>query len=373
MRTKYILSVSFLALLFAGITANEIVAQTDSEQKEYATSSLTGVEQSWLAAANRHEEAGWIYLHIEGSPQERGFQHGYLLAQEIKESLRVLKKKWEYQSAMSWSWYVQKAGEILTPKVDSEDLAEINGIVDGMDAAGDSTTTDEIVALNGYMEMMDYWWPQVKDSMKINSPAPEKESCSSFIATGSMTADGQIVLGHNTMGGYEEPLCNVILDIAPDKGHHILMQSFPGFIHSGTDFFITDAGLVGSETTIGAFFGFDPNAVPEFSRMRHATQYADNIDEWCTMMKEGNNGGYANAWLLGDIKTNEIARLELGLKYVGFEKKKDGYFTGSNVAEDLKILRFETKEDENEYNEIVRCAAREMETTDERKCRENKC
>jgi len=29
-------------------------------------------------------------------------------------------------------------------------------------------------------------------------------------------------------------------------------------------------------------------------------------------MKVQNNGGYANAWLIGDIKTNEIARLELG-------------------------------------------------------------
>ena len=347
MRTKFFFFlVSFFLLSVAGLTTNEVVAQTENNLVKQPASLLNSEQQSWLARANMHGEAGWIYLHIEGSPEERGFQHGYLLAKEIKESLRVLKVKWEYQSAMSWSWYVRKCGEILTPKVDPENLAEINGIVSGMRAAGDSTTTDEIVALNGYMEMMDYWWPQVKDSLKINSPIPEKESCSSFIATGSMTADGKIVLGHNTMGGYEEPLCNVILDIVPDKGHHILMQSFPGFIHSGTDFFITDAGLVGSETTIGSFSGFDQNGVPEFSRMRHATQYADNIDEWCAMMREGDNGGYANAWLLGDIKTNEIARLELGLKYVGFEKKKDGYFIGSNVAEDLKVLRFETKEDE---------------------------
>lgn len=77
--------------------------------------------------------------------------------------------------------------------------------------------------------------------------------------------------------------------------------------------------------------------------MRQATQYASTIDEWCDIMKKGNNGGLANAWLIGDINTNEIARFELGLKYVGFEKKKDGYFVGSNVAEDLRILRFETK------------------------------
>ena len=157
-----------------------------------------------------------------------------------------------------------------------------------------------------------------------------------------MTADGGVVLGHNTMDGYQMAPSNVILDIVPDKGHRIFMQTSPGWIHSGTDFFITDAGLVGAETTIGDFDGFDAKGVPEFSRMRRATQDARSIDEWCAIMKRGNNGGYANAWLLGDVNTGEIARLELGLKYVGFEKKRDGYFIGSNIAEDPKLLRFET-------------------------------
>ena len=307
---------------------------------------LTQQQESWLRKANRHEKSGWIYLHIEGSPRERGFQYGYLLAPEIKEAIRVLSVEWKYKSAMEWAWYVQKAGEILSPKVDAENAAELDGMVEGMKSAGVSTTHDELVGLNGYMELMWYWWPMMKDSFKVNSPEQKKQSCSSFIATGSMTADGKIVLGHNSMVGYQDPQCNVILDILPEHGHRILMQAFTGFIHSGTDFFVTDAGLVGSETTIGDFFPFDKNGAPEFSRMRHATQYASSIDEWCDIMKKDNNGGYANAWLLGDIKKNEIARLELGLKYVGFERKTDGYFIGSNVPEDVRILRYETKHQE---------------------------
>jgi hypothetical protein len=296
-----------------------------------------------LSKANRHDKNGWIYLHIEGAPEERGFQHGYLLANEIKESIRVLSEVWQYQSALEWQWLVQEAGKMFTPKVDSENIAEIDGIVEGMKEAGEITNRDEIVTYNGYMELLWYWWPSVKDTVSPNSPDPKKQSCSSFIATGSMTSDGDIVLGHNTMFDYYYPLCNVIQDILPAKGYRILMPSFAGFIHSGTDFFVTSAGLVGSETTIGDFFPFDENGVPEFSRMRQATQYASSIDEWCDIMKKCNNGGLANAWLIGDINTNEIARLELGLNYIGFEKKKDGYFVGSNVAEDLKILRFETK------------------------------
>jgi len=310
--------------------------------RSQTTDQLSNEQKSWLSKANRHEKNGWIYLHIEGSPEERGFQHGYLLSKEIKESIRILSEVWKYQTAMKWSWYVDRAHDILTPKTDQENLAEIDGMVEGMKAAGVTTSRDEMVSFNGYMELLWYWWPSVKDTISPNSPDPKQESCSSFIATGSMTLDGNIVLGHNTMSDYYYPLCNIILDILPEKGHRILMQTIPGFIHSGTDFFITDAGIVGSETTIGGHFLFDTKGIPEFSRMRTATQYASSIDEWCEIMKKGNNGGYANAWLIGDVNTNEIARLELGLKYVGFEKKKDGYFIGSNVAEDLRILRFET-------------------------------
>jgi hypothetical protein len=309
---------------------------------------LTNEQKTWLSKANRHEKNGWIYLHIEGSPKERGFQHGYLLAKEIKESLRILSEVWYYQTALDWQWLVQKGGEMFIPKIDPENLDEIEGIEEGMKAAGVLSNLDEMVTLNGYMELMWYWWPSVKDKFSPNSPGPAKQGCSSFIANCSMTIDGGIVLGHNTHSGYYYPLCNLIADIVPDKGYHIFWQSIPGFIHSGTDLFITSAGLVGSETTIGGFYPFDANGVPEFARMRQATQYASNIDEWCEIMKKGNNGGYANAWLIGDINTNEIARLELGLKYIGFEKKKDGYFVGSNVAEDLKILRFETKDRETD-------------------------
>jgi len=329
MKTKVI----FL-LLTIFICSTLVYSQTNNQ--------LTQEQKIWLSKANRHEKNGWIYLHIEGAPKARGFQHGYLLAAEIKESLRVLSEVWHYQTAFDWQWLVQKSGQMFTPKIDVENLEEIDGIVEGLEAANVSATRDELVAYNGYMELLWYWWPTVKDKISPNSPDPAKQGCSSFIATGRMTADGNIVLGHNTHNAYYFPHCNLIVDIIPDKGYHIFWQSVPGFIHSGTDFFVTGAGLVGSETTIGGFYPFDENGVPEFARMRQATQYASGIDEWCETMKKGNNGGYANAWLIGDINTNEIARLELGLKFVGFEKKKDGYFVGSNVAEDLKILRLET-------------------------------
>jgi hypothetical protein len=314
--------------------------------KPQVTPALTAEQKAWLAKAERHEKAGWIYLHIKGEPRERGFQHGYLLARDIAEGIRIQRRVWEYQSAHLWSWLVGESTRLCKGKIDPENAAEIDGLVEGLEAAGVPLGRDELVAYNASAELLGYWWPSVKDGLAPMAPEKSKDSCSSFIATGKMTSDGGIVLAHNTWSEYYYAVSNVILDIRPARGHRILMQTSAGLIHSGTDFFVTDAGLVGAETTIGGFFPFDPQGTPEFVRMRRATQDASSIDEWCAIMKKGNNGGYANAWLLGDVRTNEIARLELGLKHVGFERTKDGWFAGSNVAENLRILRLETRTEE---------------------------
>jgi hypothetical protein len=294
-----------------------------------------------LGRAERHDRGGWIYLHVEGPPHARGFQHGYLLSREIAESLRVRKELWRHQTGTEWSYLVRRASQVFLPRLDAENREEIEGIVAGLAAAGVASTREEILAYNAWFDAGD-WWRGEKEHVAAAPESATRQSCSAFIATGSMTASHEIVLGHNTWFGYPEADANVILDLVPENGNRILMQTFPGWISSGTDFFVTSAGLVGAETTIGDFKPFDPNGIPEFARMRRATQDAHSIDEWAAIMKAGNNGGYANAWLLGDIKTNTIARLELGLKFVGFEKTSDGAYFGSNIAEDIRILRLET-------------------------------
>jgi hypothetical protein len=60
------------------------------------------------------------------------------------------------------------------------------------------------------------------------------------------------------------------------------------------------------------------------------------------IFKDGNNGGYANDWLIADTRKNEIASLELGLKNVTLERKTDGYFVGSNFPINPKLASEET-------------------------------
>ena len=304
------------------------------------TSQISAEKQDqWLAKGYRSDKNGWIFLHIEGKPFERGFQRGYLTANEIEEFLRTLAITEEFETAQELVFFIKAASRLFKNKVPKEYVEEIRGMVAGMDRAGKRISYDEVLFMNGFIDILWYWWPQEKKVM-----AEERPGCSAFIATGQATTDGRIVMGHNSWISYAiGRFCNIIVDILPEEGHRILMQSWGPCLYSGTDFFITGTGLIGTETTIGGFEGFDSKGIPVFVRARKAMQYANSIDEWARIMIENNNGAYANAWLLGDIKTGQIARLELGLKHHRLEKKNDGYFTGSNVAEDTKILRIETK------------------------------
>jgi hypothetical protein len=128
----------------------------------------------------------------------------------------------------------------------------------------------------------------------------------------------------------------------PQHGQRILMDGFPGVITSDDDFGVNAAGIMITETTITQFEGWDPKGKPEFMRSRKALQYAESIDDYARIIKEGNNGGYANDWLIGDRKTGEIAYLELGLKNTPMWRTKDGYFVSSNFARDPKLIREET-------------------------------
>ena len=96
---------------------------------------LSNQQRDWLQKASREDTNGWVYLHIEGTPVERGFQHGYLLAREIARSVEATRKVWRHDSGMEWHWLLAKSRRFITPRVDSENLAEIEGIAEGIETS----------------------------------------------------------------------------------------------------------------------------------------------------------------------------------------------------------------------------------------------
>jgi Phospholipase B len=298
-----------------------------------------------LQKAYRFQQGGWTYVHLEGSSSNMGFQHGYLLAPEIADAFEAIKLFDTHQTQRDWEFFRTTARQMLWPHIDAEYQQELQGIADGVKAHGVDLDVYDIVALNAFEEVPDYYVPWLNKQQKsVKAPklaAPG--NCSAFIATGSMTKDHQIVIAHNNWTSYlAGERWVVIFDIQPEHGNRILMDGFPGVIVSDDDFGVNSAGIMITETTITQFEGWDPNGKPEFMRARKALQYANSIDDYVRIIKEGNNGGYANDWLIGDRKTGEVAYLELGLKNTPLWRTKDGYFVSSNFARDPKVIQEET-------------------------------
>jgi hypothetical protein len=296
-----------------------------------------------LAPSSRFERGGWIYVHLEGDPATLGFQHGYLLHKEIDDVLRVLRPFLAHTTDREWAFYRKAAETVLWPGLDPEYRKEIDGIVEGLKAQGSDTDRWDLVALNGVEELPYYYlpWSQKQKGEKPGTHSPG--NCSAFVATGSYTKGRGIVMGHNNWTNYVTgSRWNVVFDLVPSSGYRILMDGLPGVIASDDDFGVNSKGIMVTETTITGFTLFDPAGTPEFGRARKALQYSDSIDDYMKTMLEGNNGGYANDWLIGDRKTGEIALFELGLKEHSVRRTKDGYFVGSNFPVDPELTKRET-------------------------------
>ncbi len=318
----------------------------------------------WFGPAFRYTDKGWIFVHIEGKPYERGYQYGYLLASEIVEFIRKSAIRVNENNIVNgWDQIRNIADAYFLRKYDEEYLTEMKGIADGAAKAGaafESRSIDlqDIVAINSAIDIS-YVWSSLRTTPhlltgksflkaedELNIPMREHK-CSGFLANGPATPNGDMVFGQIFMwSGYTGVHWNVMCDIVPEKGHRLVYETFPGGIHSGADFYLNAAGIVIGETTVSQT-PFDSDGTPQSYRIRKAAQYASSIDDVVKIMTQKNNGMYTNDWLIADAKTNETAILLLGTKKYKlwrssshqFPGDTNGFFWSNNNPKDEEVRK----------------------------------
>ena len=291
------------------------------------------------------EQSGWKYISIRGKPKEMGYAHGYLCAKEFKKIQEMLHFFMIETYGYTWEHLIKEINDdfkTMTEKDFPDFYLEMIGISEGLNAAGTKTTVDEIIAWNFYLSIP--YWLSTRSEVSVGREGGggAKDRCSAFIAVGKdWTSDGKIVVAHNSFTDYiDGQWSNVILDINPTDGYRMIMQAAPCMIWSGTDFFVTSKGIIGTETTIGGFQAYEMK-IPIGYRVRKCMQYGNSLDDYVKILLDGNSGDYANSWLFGDTETNEILRIELGLKFHNIERTKNGYFIGFNAPYDPRIRNLE--------------------------------
>ncbi|MDD8025838.1 MAG: C45 family autoproteolytic acyltransferase/hydrolase [Acidobacteriota bacterium] len=310
-----------------------------------------------LQASFREDRGGWAFVHLQGTPREIGFQHGWHLAAEIDDVLKTMAFYFPKAAGRDWAFFREAAERMFWPKLDQEYKDEIEGIAAGLRARRPDLAYDriDITALNGWIEIAWYYIPWLADKAKPGSGDNKAPAyCSAFVAIGSWTKDGGVVMAHNNWTEYIlGQRWNAVLDIVPSQGSRILMDAMPGYIHSGDDFVVNGAGLIYTETTMGQYKGFREAGTPEFARARKAAQYGASIDDFVRIITADNNGAYGNDWLVADLNAGEIARLELGLKNQRVWRTKDGYYVGANFPVGEKTIAEETTFDPKNLKQSV--------------------
>jgi len=340
----------------------------------------------------RNNVQGWIYVHIQGNAYERGYQHGYLLSAEIVDMLtrwsniihnfpglaliskRLSDARFEKMSETWWNFCTKECYRLYWDKFPVEYQDEIRGIADGVTARGGkihgrNVNSQDILAMNEMYEFLSKlekipkgihplrtFFQQLQQVVPeiehLNASTviemflsqPPAHHCNGFIASGNATSHGQLVFAQTTICGggmwwwtyYISLRWNVILDIQPSIGHRIIMPTSPGLIWSDEDYYQNDNGLVLLETT--ALQGlYDNKGLPLSVRARTAMQYGNSIDDMLFSLRYRNDGSMNAVWLLGDTKTGEIARLDLGYRHAEVWRTFNGFYWSSNNPRNLLV------------------------------------
>lgn len=373
MNWKKICSFLLILTLFSTLLPTNVVA---TEIENFEVNTAERFENGY-----RYNVNGWIYLYIEGEPYERGYQHGYLLAPEIVDMMRrwsnvihnapiinmfssIESSNYERISNAWWNFVRKGIEEQFWYRWPEEYRQEIRGIADGVNARkleflGRNVDYLDILAINEMYEFMTRFDNPTKDfhplkelysilrdlipslgdeSKFVNSflNAPPAHHCSGFIATGDATRDGNIVVAQQVLcGGWWYPYYipqrwNVIMDINPSEGNRFQMSSAPGYIWSDENYYQNEKGICILDTTCPQGLWKKKGGLPMAVRVRKAAQYSESIDDALHYIMDGNDGIWTAVYLIGDTKTGEIARLDLGLYTYQVWRTFNGYYWSAN-------------------------------------------
>jgi hypothetical protein len=317
---------------------------------------------------------GWLRITIRGAPYERGVSHGKQVIAADPERFTYMFSVYDFLFKQGYGrdieFFYGLCDDFYRPIIKKrfpKIFKEMEGI-----AAGAGIKVCQVILINVYMSLPYFYahllryidTPKfrgkyadvIRDELAIAaSPAALaaraarldefKDRCSLVMAVGEdWTKDGGIVCGHSSFTDFlDAQFSNVLLRIEPEKGdgYAMVMQSMPGGVWSMTDFFVTSAGIVGSETTIRGFNAFRLRD-PICCRIRECMQYGRTLEDYAERLQKRNSGDYACSWMFGDTRGKpRIMRVELGLNYVNVETTRNGVFIGFNSTYDERIRNIE--------------------------------
>lgn len=309
-----------------------------------------------LGDASLRREAGNNIIKLKGTPYEMGYQHGRLLADEIKDgcvsifsdpishNVQYAKKpKWMRRLILTYlEISVYAPVERNTP---AEYLEEIKGIADG---AG--LDYRDVFIANFYSDLSMAMVPGVIGRKAVDfGLVNDIGECSSFAAAGGATAGGKLIFGRNTDysgQGHWGPN-QTIFFYEPEEGYRYVKVSTAGLIKCNSA--MNEVGIVIG----GHFMGYDGSSPAGISFTVFENMImrgAKDIDGAVAILKENKRGG-AFGFLIADGKAGDAVAVESSPDLLGIRRMEGGSIALTNFAmtEELKPVDLMAK-----YNLVMR-------------------
>lgn len=252
-------------------------------------------------------------LHVEGSPYAMGFQHGFLLAEELSwttssefyarlilgvaeiedEQLQVLLRQLLDDSLLEFAVKGCRENEQHVP---GAFLEEMQGIADGARAAGhEEVGYERILLINMAFDLiLSFGYPLVMPLLPFLDDWPV-HACDGFVAQGQATADGSTLMGRSFMFCAEFGKTAMLMERVPERGNRLVDVSFPGFV--GVTVGMNDRGI-----------GIGMDMVPAFDCLpldfgmgclltaRQILQETDELSEAVNLIRDSHRGV---SWIYG--------------------------------------------------------------------------
>jgi len=305
---KRITALLFIIFILVAITAcDEKYAWVEPQEQNYTYSNLNDLADKTFSPDGRGylgvNSEGKKLLHVEGSPYEMGYQHGYLCAEGVFHMASV--EFWggliismtgltltvdQLVSLVGGEKGVRSLVNLLYLPIDRaikngdipvEFLDEVNGIVAGANDAGYPVDYKSVMMNNmAFDAILGIGYPIISPLIPLAIPAmPVPHACNAFVATGGATVDGRTLMGRDFMfgnGAYYK--YGLLIEYVPDRGNRLVSVMAPSFV--GTAAGMNDKGIgIGIDMVPSANCNVNALGMGGLLINRYVLQYASELSQ----------------------------------------------------------------------------------------------
>jgi len=287
---------------------------------------------------------GYLVLHVEGSPEEMGEQHGRLLRPQIQRACKALIRE-RYVGA---GYERLLAGTKMMEKHQPEPFRrELRAL-----ARAAEIDYWDCVAMQLYGDVSRGMWshPELSgtdDNGRDGNAAPAQQ-CTSFACFGPATKGGELIAGRNLdwldhgIGEYGA----ILMHARPDEGNAFVTVTWCGIINGWT--LMNDKGIVTANNT--SYGGRDRSlkAISTCFMLRKVAQYASTVKQGIEIVETGPRACGTNMLIAGGDPPDAVM-VEFDAKAIVVRPATNGYVIADNSFRELHSRPSESSESYGRY------------------------